>query len=252
VSWQELYATDLQGVYAVCAVPALFLAFLFFDLRRRPARVAVVPAASAFLRAYTLAFTLETLLDPLAGGPLLRWLDLADQPVALGVVFLCVLLGDFRVFLLVFGLAALGTGRPLRPAVVAAAGWTLVVPLATFVIHGTLTASAGTQPSQSLWLIYELGFLVMAFVLRQRIVLARVPATQANLRAYLRAVLGYVALYYTLWATADALILAGIDLGWALRIVPNQLYYAFYVPFVYALGFSRRYAASSSVTQSSR
>ena len=34
-----------------------------------------------------------------------------------------------------------------------------------------------------------------------------------------------------LWATADVLILAGVDLGWALRLLPNQLYYAFTVPF---------------------
>ena len=252
MTWQELYATDLQGLYAVCVVPLLFLFFLLFDLRRRPARVAVVPQASDFLRAYALFFTIETMLDPFAGGPVLRWLGLTDG-AALVVVFFFVLLGDFRVFLLVFGLPALATGRPLRSAAPAAAAWTLVVPLATFVIHGTLTASSGPQPSQSLWLIYELGFLVMALVLRQRVVPARVPAAQAGLRAYLRAVLAYVALYYALWATADALILArGADRAWALRIVPNQLYYALYVPFVYALGFSRRYAASSSSIQSSR
>jgi hypothetical protein len=253
VSWQELYATDLQGLYAVWVVPLLFFGFLLLDLRRRRSRVAIVPQASAFLRAYALAFTLETMLDPLAGGPVLRWLGLADRPVALVVVFFFVLLGDFRVFLLVLGLAALATGRPLRPAVAAAAAWSFIVPLATFAIHGTLGAIAGTQPSQSLWLIYELGFLAMTFVLRHHVVPARVPAAQPGLRAYLHAVLAYVALYYALWATADALILAsGADLAWALRMIPNQLYYALYVPFVYALAFSRRYAANSSSTQSSR
>jgi hypothetical protein len=253
VTWQALYASDLQGLYAVWVVPLLFLGFLLVDLRRRPARVALVPQASAFLRAYALVFTLETILDPLAGGPVLRWLGLADQPVALVVVFFFVLLGDYRVFLLVLGLAALGTGRPLRPAAFAAAAWTFVVPVATFALHGTLTAVAGAQPSQSLWLIYELGFLVMAVVLRQHVVPAQVPEAQAALRTYLRTVLAYVALYYALWAAADVLILTrGDDLAWALRMVPNQLYYALYVPFVYALGFSRRYAASSSVAHSSR
>ena len=36
----------------------------------------------------------------------------------------------------------------------------------------------------------------------------------------------FVLLYYGLWATADAIILAtGSDLGFAVRVVPNVLYY---------------------------
>ena len=50
----------------------------------------------------------------------------------------------------------------------------------------------------------------------------------------LRRVLGYVAVYYALWASADVLILyGGLDVGWLLRVVPNQLYYAFFVPFAW-------------------
>ena len=63
--------------------------------------------------------------------------------------------------------------------------------------------------------------------------------TEPRLRNYLRIVLTYVAIYYALWAIADVLIIAGIDLGWALRIVPNQLYYAFWVPFAYFTFFRR-------------
>jgi hypothetical protein len=44
-----------------------------------------------------------------------------------------------------------------------------------------------------------------------------------------------VAVYYALWATADLLIrYGGIDAGWLLRALPNQLYYAFWIPFAYA------------------
>jgi DNA polymerase-3 subunit chi len=32
-------------------------------------------------------------------------------------------------------------------------------------------------------------------------------------------------------ASADVLILMGVDAGWGLRVIPNQLYYAFFVPF---------------------
>jgi len=57
---------------------------------------------------------------------------------------------------------------------------------------------------------------------------------------------------YALWAAADLLIVAGFDAGWAVRLVPNQLYYAWYVPFVYWRFFSSRYAATSSSTHASR
>jgi hypothetical protein len=40
---------------------------------------------------------------------------------------------------------------------------------------------------------------------------------------------------------ADLLIVVGgLDLGWAIRIVPNQLYYSFWVPFAYWRFFSIR------------
>jgi hypothetical protein len=251
VSWQALYASDLQALWALWVVPALFLLVLLVDPWRM--RVRVEPRAAGFLRVYALVFTLETMLDPFAGGPLLRWLALADQPVAIVVVFFFVLLGDFRVFVLVVGLAALHAGRSLRSALLEAAAWTFIVPATTFIVHRTLTAAAGAQPAQSLWLIYELGFLIMALVVRARIVPARVPASAPGLRAYLRTVLAYVATYYALWAAADVLILATADdRAWALRMIPNQLYYALYVPFVYVLACSRRYSATSNATQSSR
>ncbi len=248
-SWRELYASDLQAVYALWIVPVLFLPFL---LRERGRRVAVVPAASGLLYWWALAFTIETIVDPFAGGPLLRWLGVADAPAATFVVFLLVLLGDFRVFLLVLGLAAARAGRGVARAAVESAVWTLVVPLATLVLHRALTAATGELPAQSLWLIYEVGFVAIALVFRERIVPVRVPEAAAPLRGFLRAVLAYVAVYYALWAAADALILGGVDLGWALRIVPNQLYYAFFVPFVYVLGTSERYLVTSTSTHAWR
>ena len=48
----------------------------------------------------------------------------------------------------------------------------------------------------------------------------------------------YVLVYYGLWASADVLILSGVDAGWLLRVVPNQLYYALWTAFVYARFYS--------------
>jgi hypothetical protein len=84
-----------------------------------------------------------------------------------------------------------------------------------------------------LWLVYELGFVALALVLRRRIDGGLAAGASERDRRLLRALLLYAAGYYALWASADALILAGFDAGWGLRILPNQLYYAFTVPFVY-------------------
>jgi hypothetical protein len=260
-SWRALYASDLQGLYALVAVPALFLLTLAAAAVRRtptaPGDAATpAPAGARFVRAYAACFAVETIADPLAGGPLLRWLGLAEGPAATAVMLAFVLLGDFRVFLLVLGLAAAGSKtaapRALGRAAAEAVLWTLVVPVAAGLAHAGARALAGDLPAQSLWLVYELGFAAMALYLRAAVVPARVPAAAPGLRAYLRAVTAYVAVYYALWAAADVLILLGVDAGWGLRVAPNQLYYAWFVPVAYARFFSRRYASTSSATQASR
>ncbi len=44
-----------------------------------------------------------------------------------------------------------------------------------------------------------------------------------------------MAVYNGIWATSDLLILyGGLDAGWLLRVLPNQLYYSFWIPMVYA------------------
>jgi hypothetical protein len=165
-----------------------------------------------------------------------------------------VLLGDFRVFLLLLALLAYTRDDPRLPRVAGeAALWTLAVPLVAVSGEAALRSVAGDVPAQSIWLVYELAFVAMALLWRQVVVPARVPADRPRLRAYLRAVLAYVTVYYALWATADvAIMVGGLDVGWAVRIIPNQLYYALYLPFVYALFVSPRYASASTSTQAPR
>ena len=61
----------------------------------------------------------SSIVDPVATGPLGRWLELPPEGRT-GVQFLFVLLGDFRVFVLVFCLAGEGGRRGLLRA----AAWT--------------------------------------------------------------------------------------------------------------------------------
>ena len=70
-----------------------------------------------------------------------------------------------------------------------------------------------------LFLVYELAFCALTLALLR---------WHPNARAlpWVRAVSRFVLLYYGLWATADAILLAtGSDLGYALRVIPNLLYY---------------------------
>jgi hypothetical protein len=232
-SWRDVYQSDLQGLYALIALPALFLVARVVAPRR------VDDVRGRFVHAWSLVFAVETIVDPLATGPLLRALGVTEGPLADYGMIPFVLLGDFRVFLLVGFVAAPDAG--VAAAMARAAAWTLVVPLTAWSTTAALRAALGDVPPTTIWLVYEAAFSGLALWLRAR---------AGN--GYCRAVLTYVSVYYALWATADVVILAGLDAGWALRILANQLYYAFWVPFAETLYFSRRYAASSTSTQAAR
>jgi hypothetical protein len=229
-TWKAFYHGDLQGLWGLVVLPAAFLLALPW---LRPRTQGADPRATRFVRGWTAVFAVETIVDPLAitlGAPML----------------LFVLLGDFRVFLLVLGV--MEPERSLASTCARAAAWTLVVPVVAGLLFRLGTAVAGQLPEQLLWLIYESAFVALALWWRARFV----PAHRPPALRFLRAVLAYVAVYYALWAVADALILAGRDEGWALRVVPNQLYYAFWVPVVWGLFFAPRYASTRSLVHARR
>ena len=210
--FQNIYKSEWQGTWALWVVPLAFLAYLLITTTERDRRASTQPL-TAFLGGWMLFWTLETLADPIATGPLSRWLDLQGTTAGTGIMLSFVLLGDLRVFQLVFRI-----GRPadsFARALQRAAAWTLLVPIVAYATDWGLRQWRPELPDQSLWLIYELCFFGVALFLLKRI-------------------LSFVASYYLLWATADVLILGwGLDLGWAVRMLPNQLYYAFFVPFVW-------------------
>jgi hypothetical protein len=237
----EFYRSDLQSVYALCAVPLVFLTWLLVSpAARAAARSSEAPRR--FLYFYCLVFALETILDPIATGPFLRWLGAGDSGLGTAIPLTFVLLGDFRVYLLIFGLARLAQrGGALAAALLEAAAWTFLVPIVAYTADSTLHHANPGLPEQTIWLFYELAFLGIAIWLRAGGIARRVPASEGALRHRLEAVAGYAAVYYALWATADVLILVfALDVGWALRVIPNQLYYGFYLPFVYFQLSSRR------------
>jgi len=232
--WHLVYGSELQGLYALLVLPLAFLAYR--AVARPDADRAVVPEATRFVSGLTLVFAVETMLDPIATGPLTRSPWIAGRWAAQAIPFLFVLLGDLRVLLLVIGVAR--PERRLSRNLAWASGLSLLVPIATGLLYGGARLLWPGLHEQTLWMIYELGFLLLCVFLG-RVWVARGLAGRPATAHYLRDVLGYSAAYYALWLTADLLIVVGgLDLGWAIRIVPNQLYYGLWVIFVYARFFS--------------
>ena len=67
-SWHAFYTSDLQGVYSLLVLPAFFLLSLFATGRARGPRGE--SAQARFVRLYALGWSVETLIDPIATGPL--------------------------------------------------------------------------------------------------------------------------------------------------------------------------------------
>lgn len=239
-TWKDFYQGDLQSLYALWVVPVAFL--VYWLLGRPSGRPGVEPRAAAFMNVYAPILTIETMLDPYATGPLLRALRI-EEPLSTAVMLLFVLLGDFRVYLPM--LYVLAPDRGVVSAIVRAAGWTLVVPALSWAAYGALRAYVAPRalPAQTIWIVYELAFVAVISWFAARVLPARLGLRRFEVHEYLRALARYVTLYYFLWASADLLIVVGrFDFGWAVRIVPNQLYYALWIPFAYGSFFSPRYA----------
>lgn len=246
-SWHDAYYSDLQSLYALLVVPIAFLAWRL-AAPPDPAR-AVVARAAPLVAGATLLFAFETMLDPIATGPLLRTDALRGTVASKLVPFAFVYLGDLRVLVVACGVAF--AGAPLGRILGRAAAATAIVPVFAGGLHALVRVAFPDADPQWLWMLYEAGFLGLC-VYAVRVWLPREAgrpgtAVDPGARAFLGALFGYSAAYYALWLSADVLIVvAGLDLGWAIRMVPNQLYYALWAPFVYACFFSAASPASAA------
>ncbi len=239
-SWHAFYYAAWQWPCALLVVPFLYLMHRAATLAPRGG---VVPQQAPFMSGALLIFAFLTMLDPIATGPIAKALGSDTASTALGLTF--VLVGDFRVYLLVFHLLTPADG--LRANLLRASGFTAIVPVLAYLVNLAAGAVLGEVPGQVLWLAHELAFVTMALWLARVHVPARL-GTDGERSRFLRTLLGYVAGYYGLWASADVMILAGLDEGWAVRLVPNQLYYAFFVPFVHLRFFGSGSQADTSAS----
>lgn len=205
------YESPWQHPLLLLALP---LASLFFLPRRR-----------GFFPAYLWFFTCETMLDALLTSPFAPGLGVSET-LGSTVAITFVLLGDYRLFLLVERYRLPAESR--RISWFTALGLTLIVPLLQ---AGLLRAFPDFfAETRRTFLVYELCFVSLA--LGYRLFVGR--TADEPLRAWLSGLVHFALGYYALWALADVLILSGFDAGFGLRVLPNLLYYGAFLPF--ALG----------------
>jgi hypothetical protein len=205
--FQRAYETAWQhpGIAWIAGVP-LFV-FGLARLRRGP----------RFWLWCFVVLEVEILADAWFGGALAPKMSSFWAALATSV---SIIFGDLRFFFLVEKQARVTVWwRPLRVALPVS----LVVPGLSLLLH---EHDPSRYDGTFLYLIYELGLLlvVTAFCF----IRARNPRPSS--RAYLRWLILLECAQYLLWATADVLIQRGVDLGWLLRLVPNAIYYAAFVP----------------------
>jgi hypothetical protein len=177
-----------------------------------------------FLVGWFVIFLVAILADAWATGAFSR--VPADRAWIAGVVF--VILGDLRFFVLAERYAR---GRLGRAGLWTAVGVAFLVPVATEILRRAVPAIGAT--SRYTFLAYEVMFLVVALVARFVVYPARLlGVVQAPVRRWVLSIASFEIAQYSLWVLCDVLILAGLEWALVLRIAPNALYYAAFLPFV--------------------
>jgi hypothetical protein len=218
--FQELYdsAWHHPGIAWIAGVPLL----LFFVLR-------ALRAPDPHRRTLAIVFVvleLEILADALFTGGLSPIDPKGTTSLVLAIAF--VVLGDLRYFLFVERSGA-EAPRPLPQALGRAFVLALIVPVAQRIAAAAVPLLGA--PIRHVFLSYELMFAALAIVVAA-VVLPRRKGPAATKRWLLWLTTFEIA-QYLLWSTADVVILAGVDAGYLLRLVPNTMYYAAFVPFAW-------------------
>jgi hypothetical protein len=196
------------------------------------------------LRGYLVLLVVVSPLDAWLTSNLVYGIGALPDAFASFVPLLFVLAGDFRFLFLVVAATPSGGLRIGSRKFAVAAAFTAIVPLASQLIFSLLPASLGSP--RFLFLIYEVAFVLLTVFLMCR---------YGNFReaAWLKPIGRFVVLYYALWASADAIILAtGSDLGFLLRVIPNILYYGGLIAAIAAVAPRRQAECSAPHSRSRR
>ena len=175
-----------------------------------------------------------TMADAVASGLINKIPGVDGSPYHLAAIFFFVVAGDWRYFLVLRrytreGLEKSDWGGPGL--------WlkALAPVAAPVLVTGTMQALFPDMYTSmhAQFLTYELVMLSLVlgsmFVWLPRASKGLSPA----MRRWLRMVTYVELSHYALWALSDVLILSGVEIGYLLRIVPDVIYYALWIPVVF-------------------
>ncbi len=197
----------------------------------------VLAARRRFLSAWALLCFVETAVDAwFTGG----WSPARGTPLERGLGITFVILGDLRLFLAIEWVLSRGpraVGLPDGRALARAVPVAFVVPVLSTVpiqLFPQLFPRDDPFALHRIFILYEAMFLVLWAVLRFVVFPRRLAEAPAEVRRWVFGLLSFFAVQYGAWVLADAFILAShADVGYLVRLVPNVLYYALFVPFAY-------------------
>lgn len=225
MGWEQLYYSFWHHPL-VCWIGAALVALVV--LRRL-----------VWFHAFLMAGVLVTAADAMVSG---GWSLLGGEShgAYLPVVFVFVVLGDLRYYLLVQRATAPGlvedrwswggVGVWLK-----AFGWAVTPSLAVGLLQRLLPRAFAQ--GRVTFLVYELIALCIALLFALVLVpaLCRRAQVSAARRRWLLGTSAFIVAQYAGWALADVVILSGGQWGFALRLAPNVMYYALFLPVVFAL-----------------
>lgn len=188
-----------------------------------------LPGLSGPRRRWLLGLQLLAAVDALWTGPFSPVSGWPAGSTAATVLF--VILGDARYFFLVQDPTLSSPQRRtyLGRALLLCTGFSLFSYLLS------RAWPAGQQSSRVLFLTYEVLFIALLVSVQRFLP----PSADPRIRRAVRLLTGFELVQYGLWVAADLWILFGgaaADLGYALRLLPNALYYGGFAAFAAAYG----------------
>lgn len=177
-----------------------------------------------FLHGYLTVFLVCILADATVTG---GW-----SPVPLGTSaytffsVLFIILGDLRYFVLAERVTR--PDEPLARTLLFSVPVSFIMPVTTGIMSRTLPAMADDRV---LYAVYELAMVPLVMGLDHFRFARR--ALDPAVRKWVHEVSLFFAALYLGWGSCDLLILAGVEFGHVLRIVPNVMYYALFLAVVW-------------------
>lgn len=194
----------------------------------------IVARRLSFLPAYLVLNLAITCADAVVSG---MWGNMGGQSSALytPLTFFAIVAGDWRVYWLMRREASADAQHPWGGWQAAAIAFILCFIPSLGVEALGRAFPAAFADSRVLYLSYELLALGMMTALQGIWLGGWLVKRSPGRVAWARRVLAFAQAQYALWALADMVILSGYPQGFLLRIVPNIMYYALFLPVVWSL-----------------